>query len=116
MSRNYGDHKVPEPFKDEDKWLFLTKRQLVILVPAVIICGGLLIQTFRWNILPIGIILSVWLLIVAGAIMIVKIPEDRYLFGSGLYLEVMAFRVLKKKLPKNKVLYTKNYDNGYKDW
>ena len=116
MYRNYGDHKVPEPFKDEDKWIKLTNRQICIALPVVILCGAVLTVTWNWGILPIGIILSILLLILGGICMLVKIPEDKYLFGSGLYLEQLAFRILKKKLPMNKKIYTKFYDNGYREW
>lgn len=116
MSRDYGTHKVPMPFEDEDKWFLLTKRQIAVVTPVLLFCGWLLIQTFKLHMLPIGIIVSVFLIILAGAFVLVKVPKEKYLFGSGLKLETVAFRILKKKLPWNKVIYTKYHDNKYEEW
>lgn len=116
MNRNYGDHKVPEPFKDEDKYVGLTKRQICFVLPVIVLCGGIVIQAFKWKILPIGIILAVVIAIVTLFVMLADVPDDKYLFGSGLKMEVIIFRILKKKLPKNRVIYSKFYNNGYKEW
>jgi len=114
--QGYGDHKVTDPFKDEDKWLWLTKRQLFMLVPVVLLCWGIIKQTFQWGILPVGIIISVLLLIMVGVIMLVKVPPEKYLFGSGVHLEVILMRRIKKILPWNKKIYTKHCKNDYKEW
>lgn len=116
MGAYYGEHKVPEPFQDEDKWFWLTKRQLLILIPVIVLCIGIIVVTFKWHILPIGIILSVILLILAIGVMVAKMPPEKYLFGSGLRMETLALRLLRKQLPSNKKVYTRFYENGHREW
>lgn len=113
---DYSTHSVPEPFQDEDKWAHLTKRQILILLPTVLLIFFVVVASIKLHLLVIGIVLAVLIAIAGLMIAFFEIPDDKYLFGSGTRLEVLSFRVLWKKLPFNRVIYTKNLDNGYKDW
>lgn len=112
----YGDHRVPDPFQDEDKWIKLTKRQWVILLLPMLLAYGIIKLSIRLGVLPIGIALAILLVVLTVAVLVIEIPPEKYLFGSGNKLEKIAFRLFVKKLPKNKKIYTKNLDNGYERW
>ena len=112
----YGDHKVPTPLKDEDKWYKFTKRQWAIVLPAVVLAIIILRVTKGLNILPVGVALVIVMGILAWCLAFWELPPEKYLFGSGEKMEKLAFRLWKKKLPKNRKIYTKNYENGYKEW
>lgn len=116
MANDYSVHKVTDQFQDEDKWFYLTKRQIAIILPAILICGGILVTTFKWNILPVGIVLTVIILMFTGVLVLANVPDNKYLFGSGLKMEVILLRLIKKRFKKNQVIYTNNYDNEYKEW
>lgn len=113
---SYGDYRVPDPLKDEDKWLHLTKRQMLIITVPLLLAVGIIKLTIALGILPLGIFVTVVLLILTGTILIIEVPPEKYLFGSGNKLEIIAFRLLLKKLPMNKKIYTKNLDNGIERW
>ena len=113
---NYGDHRVPDPLQDEDKWLHLTKRQMLIIIVPLLLAVGIIKLSIAVKLLPLGIFLSVVLLILTGTVLIIEVPTEKYLFGSGNKLEIIAFRLLIKKLPMNKKIYTKNLDNGFERW
>ena len=102
---SYGDHRVPDPLKDEDKWLHLTKRQMLIITVPLLLAVGIIKLTIALSILRF-----------TGTILIIEVPPEKYLFGSGNKLEIIAFRLLLKKLPMNKKIYTKNLDNGIERW
>ena len=112
----YGDHKVPDPLQDEDKWLKLTKRELLWVLVTVLLVVGIWKLTVRIGILPFGIFLTVIILVLSGIFLWGKIPAEKYLFGSGNKFEKIVLRLLLKKLPQNKKIYTKNLDNGFERW
>lgn len=112
----HGVHEVPRPLRDEDKWFKLTKRQWAIVLPAVIL-SVLIIKLFHAvHLLPVGVALTVIILCVAIILAWFELPPEKYLFGTGVKIEKLVLRLLRKRLPKNKKIYTKNYDNGYKEW
>ena len=113
---SYGEHRVPDPLQDEDKWLHLTKRQMLIIIVPLLLAAGIIKLTIALGILPLGIFLAVALFILTGTVLIIEVPPEKYLFGSGNKLEIIAFRLLVKKLPMNKKIYTKNLDNGFERW
>lgn len=113
---SYGEHRVPDPLQDEDKWLHLTKRQMLVIIFPLLLAVGIIKITSSMGILAIGIFFAVVLLVLTGVFLWVDVPPEKYLFGSGNKLEKIAFRLLIKKLPMNKKIYTKNLDNGFERW
>ena len=112
----YDEHNVPAPLRDEDRWWKLTKRQWVILLPALLLALGLGALFKSIHMFPIGVAVAVIILVSAGVVAFIELPNDKYLFGSGVKLEKLLFRILWKRLPANKKVYTKNLDNGYERW
>lgn len=113
----YGEHEVPRPLQDEDRWLKLTKRQWIIALPAIVLIFFIVKISIKWNLLAIGIVLSVIILMLAIVLAFFELPAEKYLFGTGVKMERLAMRLAKKKFSKkSKKIYTKNYDNGYKEW
>lgn len=113
---SYGEHRVPDPLQDEDKWLRLTKRQMLIIIVPLLLGLGIIKITSSMGVLPMGIFLTVVLVVLTGAFLLVDVPPEKYLFGSGNKLEIIALRLLLKKLPVNKKIYTKHLDNGIERW
>lgn len=112
----HGVHEVPRPLQDEDRWFKLTKRQWVICLPALVLIFLCVKIFYKIKMLPVGISLSVIILSLAVVLAFLELPAEKYLFGTGVKLEKLALRLVKKKLPKNKKMYTKNYENGSKEW
>lgn len=112
----HGVHEVPRPLQDEDKWAKLTKRQWVICLPALVLIYLSVTFFYKIKMLPIGIALSVVILCLAVILAFLELPPEKYLFGTGVKLEKLAIRLIKKRLPKNRKIYTKNYENGCKEW
>ena len=113
---SYGDHRVPDPLQDEDRWLHLTKRQMLVIIVPLLLSIGVIKVTNTIGILPLGIFFTVVLMILTGVFLWIDVPSEKYLFGSGNKLEKIAFRLFIKKLPMNKKIYTKNLDNGFERW
>lgn len=112
----HGVHDVPRPLQDEDKWFKLTKRQWAICLPALLLIIFSVRIFYKIKMLPIGIALSVLIACFAGVLAFCELPADKYLFGTGVKLEKIVVRLLKKKLPNNKKIYVKNYENGFEEW
>ena len=103
-----GKYKVPRELQDEDKWFkFFTKKQLATAI--VIIFIDWQIVTFFYNIhmVIVGITLALFFTIVCGAVVSLKMPNNRHLHGGGVGLDALAIRIMKRKLiKKNKIIYT----------
>lgn len=107
-----GKYKIPTPFKDEDKWLkYFTKKQLMYIGFGLMICLPLLKLTWTAPSL-LKIPVMVFCIIVMGTALIIgmaTMPDDKYLWGGGTKLDKLLFRIIRKRLKSNKVLYVKNY-------
>lgn len=108
---SYSEHRVPSPFQDEDKWFKLTKRQLALLLGGAVIDIVIVKFFMALKLLPLGIMIAVCILAVAGFCAIFVIPQDKYLFGAGLHIEVVLMRLVVKKF-KEKKIYTKHCEEG----
>ena len=114
-----GSHDWPEEFRDEDIWLFLTKRQWVILLIGVALGGlvvGIFIKLHLTAIIGLAFVIAGLILIAAAVVAFITMPERYYLFGGGERLEKILFRLFKKCLKRSKVIWTANYENGCEDW
>ena len=96
-------HNVPEKMQDEEKWFYLSKRELLIVIPALLLCYLVGVTTFKLGILPVGIILITMIAVFAGFIILAKIPPEKYLYGCGLKVEVIVLRMILKKLFHKKI-------------
>jgi len=102
-----GKYKVPRELQDEDKWLkFFTKRQLAILIVALLIDLGLITIFQKLHIVVVGVVLALIILISAAAVVYLKMPRSRHTHGGGLGLDTIVLRILKRKRSKNKVVFT----------
>lgn len=107
-----GTYKVPAPLKDEDKWFkFFTKTQLICVAGSVVLGVSILVFFARIGLVPIGLALCLLEIASVGACVMIRMPADKYLMGGGEYIIVILFRLIRKKLPKNRVIYIKNYDD-----
>ena len=114
-----GRHDWPEEFRDEDIWLFLTKRQWVIMLTGVALGGlvvGIFIKLHLTAIIGLAFIIAGLILIAAAVVAFITMPDRYYLFGGGERLEIILFRLFKKCRKRSKVIWTANYENGCEDW
>lgn len=107
-------HPIMTELKDEDKWLkFFTIKQLIYYAIAIVI--GILATLILKNIHleAVGFVMIIVNIAIAFLLQM-KIPEsgDKYIIGAGMPLQTILFRLLKKLLPKNRVIYVKNYDSS----
>ena len=106
-----GSYQIPKEFKDEDKWFkYFTKKQLVIVGGALALSVVIVGFFFGIHLLPVGVIIGETIMLLAVGIAFIKIPTDRYLIGGGYPVSQILIRLIVKKLPGNKVLYVKNYE------
>lgn len=106
-----GSYQIPKPFKDEDKWFkYFTKKQLIVVGAALGV--SVLIMSFFAGIhlFGVGLAIAEVILILSITASFIRIPNDKYLIGGGYHIAQILFRMIVKKLPMNKVLYVKNYE------
>lgn len=114
-----GEHDWPEEFRDEDKWVFLTKRQWIIIGIGVLIGAGIVGLFYLLGlgaIVQIAFILAALVFIAAVLTAFIPMPERFYLFGGGVRLEILLFRLIKHKWKGSRVIWTANLDNGCEEW
>ena len=114
-----GRHDWPEEFRDEDIWLFLTKRQWLIMLIGLLFGGavvGIFILLHLTVLISFAFIIAGLILIAAAVVAFITMPDRYYLFGGGEKLEKILFRLFKKSLKNSKVIWTANYENGCEDW
>ena len=102
-----GRYKIPRPFKDEDIWFrYFTKKQLFYL--AIFGGIGLLILSISvaMNMSLVGGFFCVCFVGLGVIIPRFNVPDDKYLWGGGLPLDKIFFRVIVKTISK-KVIYIK---------
>ena len=113
---------VMSELKDEDRWLkYFTIKQLIYYGIAIFIG---IVETMLLHRLFHAEAIGFVLIIVNVAISVLlqlKIPDgnDKYIIGGGMPLQLIVFRLVLKSIPKNRVIYVKNYEaskEGAKEW
>ena len=104
----YGTYRVPREFKDEDRWFrFFTKTQLLIMGIGVGICAIFFLIFSIFGLFIPALILSVIVLSLAGLLAFLPMPDNKYMFGGGYPVYVIALRLFNKKIIAKKIIYTK---------
>lgn len=104
----YGVYRVPREFKDEDRWFrFFTKTQLLIMGVAVGICGILFLLFSIVGLFVPALILSVVVLAIAGLLAFLPMPDNKYMYGGGYPVYIIAKRLINKKYIAKKQIYVK---------
>ncbi len=114
-----GEHDWPEEFRDEDKWLFLTKRQWVIMLCGAVFGGTVVWLFFMLHLtalLGVAFVILGLSLIAAVMVAFFPMPDRFYLFGGGEKLEKIFFRLLRKSRKSSKIIWTANYENDSESW
>lgn len=114
-----GEHDWPEEFRDEDKWLFLTKRQWLIMIVGLLIGGAVALPFILLKLtflMPLVLVVACLIELCAALMAFVPMPTKFYLFGAGERMEKILFRWLKKQRRSEKVIYVSNLDNDSEEW
>lgn len=106
-----GSYRIMKPLKDEDRWFkFFTKRQLLFVIVGIVLSSFVYPFFSKLGLRIVGIILVEIIMLSMLVLAFLKLPYAKYLIGGGRYVHEILMRLLVKKLPKNRVIYTKNYD------
>lgn len=106
-----GKYRIMKPLKDEDRWLkFFTKKQFGFLIPAGVLSFVLYKVFTGMELRPVGIMSATLIMMTALFVSMYQIPNNRYMISGGRPVYVVLFRLLRKSMKKNKVVYTKNYE------
>jgi len=104
----HGEYNVPTPLKDEDKYLHMTKRQLIYAVLALLLAWGLISLFSSIGLFPLGLALGFIGIIIIFIIAFMVMPADKYLLGGGQKVETILLRLLIKT--GKRIIFVKNYE------
>ena len=105
-----GTHSVPMEFQDEDKWLKFFNKVQIIALGLTLGIGVLIIRGFAAiHATAIGVFIAIILLIVVGIIVMVNIPNSKYLWGGGQKVSTILLRLILRRFKRT--IYTKNYNS-----
>ena len=108
-----GSYQIPKEFKDEDKWFrFFTKKQLIVVGAALAACVVIVSFFYGIGMLKVGLAIAEIIMVLAVAVVFIRIPTDRYLIGGGYHIAQIVGRLIIKRLPGHKIIYVKNYEEG----
>ncbi len=105
MSR-LGVSKIDKPLRDEDKWLGMTKKQLLYLIITAVLSINILRITNAMHLFIVGIIEVILLIIFVALLCFVKIPYKNYLTGGGLTAEQFFLRCVHRRRKCNRKVYS----------
>lgn len=110
-----GRYKVPSELKNENKWFkFFTIPQLCVIGVALVVAIFLLIIFAKQGVFPVGFFIFLLIMIAAFSVVMIKVPDEYYLFGAKEPVGVIFLRLLIKKLRHRKV-YVANYSATRRD-
>lgn len=109
--KSLGDYPIMSELKDEDKWLkFFTVKQLIYFGIALALGIGEIIVFNYIHLIIVGIELLIINVFLAW-LLLQNMPNDKFIWGGGTPIKTIALRLVKKNLPSNRVIYTKNYND-----
>ena len=109
-----GVSKIDKPLKDEDKWLGMTKKQLLYMVVAVALSVYTVRICHAVHLTVIGVVFAILLIVLAIVLCFVKIPYKNYLNGGGLTAEQLFLRLLHRRKKRNRKVYSAVATNNKK--
>ena len=106
-----GNYRIMKPLKDEDKWFkFFTKKQLVFVIMGLAVSGATYPLFTSMGLRFVWMFFAEIVMTSMLVLAFLKLPYEKYLIGGGRYLHEILYRLIRKSRPKNKVIYTKNYE------
>lgn len=113
MKVAYDEAPMPHQPKDEDLWFkFFTKTQLKILIPLIIICSLIFYFFYKIGLATIGLVIGLIVLLLIGSLVMIPIPENQYLLGTGKpFLYPILFMIIKRKKKYKKIYTREGNDN-----
>lgn len=106
-----GRYETPAELQDEDKIFIFTKKQIGLGAAVIMLGIGIIVIFVCLHMAIIGIALGLFVGIIGVISILIKVPEDKYLFGTGNTIIAVAYRILRKRVGKKKCIYVRN---GYK--
>lgn len=107
-----GNYRIMKPLKDEDRWFkFFTKKQLVFVIIGGVL-SAIIASFFRsLGLTVVGIVLVEIIMVCVMVMAFLKLPYDKYLIGGGRQAYEIVWRLIVKRMPSSRVIYTKNYED-----
>ena len=105
MSR-LGVFKIDKPLRDEDKWLGMTKKQLLYLIITALLSINILRIAYAMHLIIIGIVAVILLIVFVALLCFIKIPYKNYLTGGGLTAEQFFLRFIHRRRKCNRKVYS----------
>lgn len=105
-----GQYEIPDEYQDEDKWWLFTKKQWggIIIAAALDYGAYMLLHSVGLDFLAYMAVVAITLII--GILIFYRVPYSYYLYGSGTMLSGIIYRMILRKLKKNRKIYTGSYD------
>lgn len=111
MAHNFN-YDTPDDFsKDEEKWLkFFSMKALLSTIIFAVIGALIFFPIFKFfGKIHIGIIITIIFGAIGYAVVSFEIPVTTELPGAGHTPLTILFRIFLRKLPRNRIIYTKGY-------
>ena len=109
---NHFNYNTPDDFsKDEEKWFkFFSMKALISTIIFGFIGGFIFIPLFKFfGRMFIGVIITLIFAGIGFSMVSFEIPITTELPGAGHTPMTILFRILLRRLPRNRVIYTKGY-------
>lgn len=106
-----GRYETPAELQDEDKIFIFTKKQVGLGSVVIILGIGIIALFVSLHMAIIGIVLGMIVIVVGVFSVLFKIPEDKYLFGTGNTIMSIGYRIIRRRIGKNRCIYVRN---GYR--
>lgn len=107
----FGESRVPHDIlSDEDKWFkFFTKVQLLGIAIFCVI-GFFIYKALAFMGAGIvGIVIALIIVAIGAVLVLVRMPNSRYLMGGGLFLWEIILLKLNRRIQQ--CVYVRNYDD-----
>lgn len=99
-------YDVPGEFSDEDRWFrFFNKKQILVLAITAAMALFLFKMFSLFGVGWIGLLIGIPFSLVSTLLTIIPMPEENYLRGGGLTMDVILARKVIRK--KTRCLYVK---------
>lgn len=88
----------PPEFSDDERWWgFFSRKTLIVALIFGVIAVGLCKLLNIFGLLGLGIILGIFLVVIPVGMVIIPVPGNDILNGSGMTLDTMIFNVIVRK-------------------
>lgn len=107
-----GHYRTMGEFTDEDKWFrYFTKWQLAVVIALIAADYQIIMFFYKLGLAIAGILAVATVSLLSLAVTMLRMPDEKYIFGGGSSLSALFARIVRRKAVRSNRIVAVRHDS-----